>query len=121
MSLLLHCQSLSKSFGLRLLFNGISIGFDDSERTGLIGPNGSGKSTLLKILAGVEQPDAGTITARRQLKLGYVPQEDVFGPGLSVRRTMLNALAEEHLEEHERETRIAILLDKIGFTDLEQP
>ena len=69
MSLLLTCQSLSKSFGTRPLFRDISISFDDSERTGLIGPNGSGKSTLLKILAGIEQPDGGDIIARRGLKL----------------------------------------------------
>src|SRR5690348_11654706 len=78
MSLLLRTQSLQKSFGIRQLFRGISISFDEGERTGLIGPNGAGKSTLLKILAGIEQPDAGTITARRQLRLGYVPQDDVF-------------------------------------------
>ena len=59
-------DSLEKSFGPRTIFRGLSIRFDDTERTGLIGPNGSGKSTLLKILAGVEQPDAGTIESRRQ-------------------------------------------------------
>ena len=83
MSLLLTCQSLSKSFGARPLFRDISISFDDTERTGLIGPNGSGKSTLLRILGGVEQPDGGEIVARRQLKLAYLPQEDVFPARLS--------------------------------------
>jgi ABC transport system ATP-binding/permease protein len=121
MAVLLHCQSLSKSFGHRLLFKDISIGFDDSERTGLIGPNGAGKSTLLKIIAGIEQSDSGTITTRRQLRLGYVPQEDLFPPGQTVQQVMLDALQDEHLEEHERLTRIAILLSRIGFEDSEQP
>src|ERR1700759_348023 len=84
MSLLLNCQSLSKSFGARARFKDISISFDDTERTGLIGPNGSGKSTLLKILAGVEQPDDGSITTRRQLRVGYLPQHDAFDPGQTV-------------------------------------
>jgi ATPase subunit of ABC transporter with duplicated ATPase domains len=54
MAFLFRSDSLSKSFGHRKLFQGISISFDDGERTGLVGPNGSGKSTLLKILAGIE-------------------------------------------------------------------
>src|SRR5580765_2496428 len=73
MTLLLNCKLLSKAFGVRPLFKGISISFDDTERTGLIGPNGSGKSTLMKILAGIEQPDEGTIETRRQLRLDYLP------------------------------------------------
>src|SRR5690349_7460286 len=81
MTLLLNCKSLSKAFGARPLFQGISISFDDSERTGLIGPNGSGKSTLMKILAGIEQPDDGSIESRRMLRLAYLPQEDRFPAG----------------------------------------
>src|SRR6266516_2011599 len=88
MTLLLSCKSLSKAFGVRPLFKGISISFDDTERTGLIGPNGSGKSTLLKILAGLEPPDGGEIVARRQLKLAYLPQEDAFPTGTTAREVL---------------------------------
>src|SRR5687768_12749044 len=121
MSLLLACRSLSKSFGPRPLFRDISIAFDDTERTGLIGPNGSGKSTLLKILAALETPDVGTVDTRRQLKLGYLPQEDVFPPGLTVGQVVEGALRDTHLDEHERSTRAAIMLGKVGFTDPSQP
>ena len=93
MSLLLHCESISKSFGVRTLFKDISIGFDDTERTGLIGPNGSGKSTLLKILAGIEPCDSGKITTRRNLRFAYLPQEDRFDPGLTVQQVVLNLLS----------------------------
>ena len=96
MSLLLTCRSLSKSFGARPLFTGISISFDDAERTGLIGPNGSGKSTLLKILAGLEPPDGGEIVARRQLKLAHLPQEDAFPPGTTAREVLAAAVAHGH-------------------------
>jgi len=120
MSLLLGSQSLSKSFGRRLLFNGISISFDDEDRTGLIGPNGSGKSTLLKIIAGLEQPDEGQLTMRRQLRLGYVPQEDSFPSGKTVQQIVIEALSKEPLDEHQRETRAMTLLGRMGFENFEQ-
>ncbi len=103
-----------------MLFQGISISFDDGERTGLVGPNGSGKSTLLKILAGIEQPDTGELTIRRNLALGYLPQADLFKPGHTIQQVMTDALADSHLDEHDRDTEIAILLDKVGFYDSEQ-
>jgi ATP-binding cassette subfamily F protein uup len=115
MSLLLSCQSISKSFGPRQLFKDISISFDDTERTGLIGPNGSGKSTLLKILAGLEHSDTGEMTSRRQLRLGYLSQEDTFPKGQSVQQVMLEAITDPNLDEHERLVKVEILLDKIGF------
>jgi ATP-binding cassette subfamily F protein uup len=120
MSLLLSCDRLSKSFGPRLLFREISISFDDTERTGLIGPNGSGKSTLLKILAGVEQPDDGSITTRRQLRVGYLPQHDLFEPGQTVHEAIAAAATSEHLDVHEAEVEASILLGKVGFSDFDQ-
>src|SRR5205814_3320539 len=102
MSLLLSCQSLSKSFGPRRLFKGISISFDDSERTGLIGPNGSGKSTLLKILAGIEHADVGEREARRNLRLGYLSPEDVAPVGQAVHQVVQSALRDEALDGREK-------------------
>jgi ATP-binding cassette subfamily F protein uup len=121
MSLLLNCESLSKSFGTRALFTGISIAFDDAERTGLIGPNGSGKSTLLKILAGIEHCDSGQITSRRNLRLGYLPQEDTFPSGATVHEVVQSALRGEAGEEREKLTRVQIQLSKMGFTGLDKP
>jgi ATP-binding cassette subfamily F protein uup len=117
MALLLRCDSLTKAFGYRQLFSGISMSFEDGERTGLIGPNGAGKSTLLKILAGLEKPDAGTLTMRRNLRLGFVAQADDFAAGATIQEAMIEALNEPHLEEHDRDAQIAALLTKIGFED----
>src|SRR5437763_13740558 len=85
MSVLLSVQGLSKSFGPRPLFTDLSLDLRAGERVGLIGPNGSGKSTLLRLLAGRDEPDAGTRSLRRGVTLGYVPQEDAFAPGQTPR------------------------------------
>jgi ATP-binding cassette subfamily F protein uup len=120
MTVLLSAQGLTRSFGPRPLFTDLSLDLRAGERVGLIGPNGSGKSTLLLLLAGREEPDAGTVAARRGTRLGYVAQDDVFPPGLTVREVVLAALADEPDEEHERETRTAITLTQVGFKDRDQ-
>jgi ABC transport system ATP-binding/permease protein len=121
MSLLLSAQDLTRSYGPRPLFAGLSLELRAGERVGLIGPNGAGKSTLLKILAGLEEPDAGTRTARRGARVGYVPQDDAFPPGSTARGVLLAALTDEHLEDHERDTRTAIVLTQVGFDDHDRP
>ena len=121
MSVLLSVQGLSKSFGPRPLFADLSLDLRAGERVGLIGPNGSGKSTLLKLLAGLEEPDAGTRSVRRTARLGYVAQDDAFAPGQTARGVLLAALADEPIEDHERETRAAITLTQFGFPDADQP
>ena len=121
MSLLLNCESLSKSFGVRTLFRDVSISFDDTERTGLIGPNGSGKSTLLKIMAGLEPYDSGQITSRRNLRMAYLPQEDRFPPGLTVREVVLDALKDQVGDEHDKLTRVEIQLGRMGFDRTDEP
>jgi ATP-binding cassette subfamily F protein uup len=114
--MLLTGRNLGKSYGPRLLFSGITLGIEDGERIGLIGTNGSGKSTLLRIFAGVESPDEGELISRRQLRVGYVPQEDSFEADRSVLDTVADAI-DSHLDDHERHQRAAVLLDRAGFAD----
>jgi len=124
MAILLSCQNLSKSFGSRPLFEGLSFGLSDGERTGLIGPNGAGKSTLLKILAGAETQDSGAITPRRGLRLGYLAQQDRFTDapdGWTVRDEITKALSDLGLEEYEIDRRAAYGLASAGFADPAQP
>jgi ATP-binding cassette subfamily F protein uup len=118
--MLLTGRNLTKHYGPRLLFSSITMGFSEGQRIGLIGANGSGKSTLLRIFAGLETPDEGELVARRQLRLGYVPQEDSFDPAQS----SLDCVAAEidaHLDDHERHLRAGILLDRAGFADPQAP
>jgi ATP-binding cassette subfamily F protein uup len=117
MAVLLGCQSLGKSFGPRPLFEGLTFVLNEGEHTGLIGPNGSGKTSLLNLLTGLETPDTGTLSIKRQLRLGYVPQRDTFQPGANAEQILMAALNADHLDEHTREYRIATVLTRIGFPD----
>jgi ABC transport system ATP-binding/permease protein len=121
MSVLLNVQGLSKAYGARKLFTDLSFEIRAGERSGLIGPNGAGKSTLLRILAGREEMDAGIRSLRRGTRFVYVPQEDLFPAGQSVREVVLTRLAEDSTEEHEAETQAAIALTRAGFADPDQP
>ncbi len=120
MTLLLSVQGLSKRFGPRPLFTDLALDLHAGERLGLIGPNGSGKSTLLKLLAGWDEPDAGTRSLRRGTRIGYLAQNDVFPASQTAHAVLLEALAAEVSEEYERETLAAITLTQVGFTDFEQ-
>ncbi len=118
--MLLSCESISKSYGVKPLFSNLSIGLSEGDRVGLIGPNGSGKSTLLKILAGIEDPDDGTRSLRRHVRLSYVPQESTFPPDLTVEEVLAQTLREEGLDPHEESGRIARALSLGEFPDSEQ-
>ncbi len=67
-------QSLTKFYGAEKIFENISFDLQDKERVGLIGQNGCGKTTLLKILTGEEEYQAGVISFRKGLKVGYLDQ-----------------------------------------------
>ncbi|GMU65271.1 MAG: ABC transporter ATP-binding protein [Acidobacteriota bacterium] len=115
---LLGCEGVSKAFGARPLFSSITLSLCEGDHAALVGPNGAGKSTLLKILAGLETPDAGTVAARKGVRVGYVPQDPVFSPGQTVEQVVEAALADdERLEEHERHHRVALALGRSGFLD----
>ena len=119
-NVLLSCESLGKSYGVKPLFSDLSLGLCEGDHVGLIGPNGSGKSTLLKILAGLEEPDSGTRSVRRQLRIGYVPQEPSFAQQHSVEEALAQVLLDEGLDPHEQGGRIARALSLSGFVRADQ-
>ena len=80
----LQVENLTKSFGDLVLFDNISFGISEGQRIGLIAQNGKGKTTLLNILADKEGYDSGTISFRRDLKVGYLEQDPRYPENLTV-------------------------------------
>ena len=119
-TMLLSCESISKSYGVKPLFADLSLGLSEGDHVGLIGPNGSGKSTLLKILAGLDEPDCGTRSVRRQVRIGYVPQEPSFSVSHTVEDALAQVLLDEGLDPHEHGGRIAKALSLGGFVRADQ-
>src|SRR3954470_7417860 len=72
---LLQARGITKSFGSRLILDGLDLDIEPGVRVGVIGPNGGGKSTLLRILVSEETADAGEVTQRRGLMLAFLPQQ----------------------------------------------
>jgi ATP-binding cassette subfamily F protein uup len=92
----LNVNDLRKSFGGRVIFNGVSFAVDDDEKVGFIGVNGSGKSTLFRIVAGLEGADSGDIAIRRTARLGYLAQEPDFETGTRIRDAVARGRPELH-------------------------
>jgi ATP-binding cassette subfamily F protein uup len=121
MGFLISCQSVSKAYGHRPLFQEITLGIDEGEKVGLIGPNGAGKSTLLNILAGYDKPDEGEVSQRRGVHLGFVTQSESFDTEETSRSILLSALSDTHMDIHERELEVTILLSRLDFSQSDVP
>ncbi len=129
MPALLTASDLSKTYGTRTLFSGVSLSLDERERLALIGPNGSGKSTLLKIIAGFEHADEGDASPRRGIRAAYVAQADAFDEGATVRTAVVSSLEAARRagltpqlhDDHEVELAADLVLSRLEFADLDQP
>ncbi len=87
----LTVEGVSKSFGERILFEDISFGLDVGQKAALIARNGIGKSSLLNIICGLDTPDTGLVTVRRDLRMAYLPQNPVFDPQATVVEILLSS------------------------------
>jgi len=143
----LQVENLTKSFGDNLLFENISFGISDNQRVALIAKNGTGKTTLLNIIAGNEDYQSGSISFKRDLRVGYLDQNPDFPKNLSVIDACLQSdneavrtiaayehcmLSENHTELDEilaqmdlhkawdYETRIKQILGKLKIFNFEQ-
>ena len=113
---LLTAEHLKKSYTERLLFDDVAFSIGEGDKIGLIGINGTGKSTLLKIVAGLEEPDEGTVVKGRNLYIRYLPQNPEFEAG----RTVLDCVIRENMaHEHawDLEGDAKSMLNKLGITD----
>ncbi len=115
---LLTIENMTKSYTERVLFDHVSLGINEGEKIGVIGINGTGKSTLLKIIAGFEEPDEGTVTKGKMVRIGYLPQSPVFDEELSIlQNVVLNQKAEEEYRNLEGEAKSMLL--RVGIDDVD--
>ncbi len=91
---LVNLERVHKSYGIRPLLDGVSLGIGAADRVGVVGRNGDGKTTLLRVLAGLEEPDEGRVSRNRGLRLGYLTQGDDLDPDATVGAAVLGDLAE---------------------------
>ena len=116
---LLTMEHVSKAYTDRVLLDDVGFGINKNEKIGVIGVNGMGKSTLLKIVAGIEESDAGTISMGNQVKICYLPQTPVFEAGT----TILRAATEGNYDELNRwtiEAEAKSMLNQLEFTDYDE-
>jgi ABC transport system ATP-binding/permease protein len=116
----ISCQSISKSYSHRPLFEGLSLTIGDEDKVGIIGPNGSGKSTLLKIMAGLVEPDVGEVVRRRHLKVSYVAQTNVY-PDNQTPRLIVSDSIGTSVSDADRNAKAEFWLSKVGFIDVDCP
>lgn len=117
MGVLIGCQNLAKSMSHKVLFQDLNLAIEDGEKLGIIGPNGAGKSTFLKILKGLEVPDAGTIAARKGLRMAFINQEPQFPTQKTLEEVLTSAGEREGLDHDTALIEAHKLLSKLGFPD----
>lgn len=87
----LSVENLTKSFGIRVLFENITFGIDKGQKVAFIAKNGTGKSTFLNILASREGYDSGNVVFRKDIKVGILDQMPVFDEKLSISEVIFDA------------------------------
>ncbi len=91
---LVNLERVHKSYGIRPLLDGVSLGVGTGERVGVVGRNGDGKTTLLRLIGDLEEPDSGRVSRSRGLHLGYLTQGDDLDPEVTVREAVLRGKAD---------------------------
>lgn len=117
MAAILSAEHVTKAYTLKKLLTDVTLYIGEHDRIGVVGINGTGKSTLLKILAGLEEPDSGTVMRKNGLRVSFLPQM----PDYSVERTAVEQVlfdAPKDVgapDEYEAKT----LLSQFGISDFE--
>lgn len=110
---ILNAEKISKTYGEKVLFDKVVLGVNKGDKIGIIGVNGTGKSTFLKIIAGIEEPDAGEIVSGRGVTVSYLAQAPQFNPGDTIVGYVIKG--KNNASEAEAKT----ILTKLGITDFD--
>lgn len=113
---LITLENISKSYSEKILANNVSLGINEGEKIGLIGVNGTGKSSFLKIVAGVEEPDEGTVTKGNRVRIECLAQTPDYDDNATVLEQVFKGNSEEMriLREYEE------LLEKIDKGEVKE-
>lgn len=123
---IINVENITKSYTERKLFSKASFYLQENEKVGIIGINGTGKSTLLKIIAGMEEPEEGTVIKANHVVVHYLPQNPEFDPEMTV---MEAVSAQTKGEKGQRdvmadnwnlESEAKSMMTKLGITDFSQ-
>lgn len=121
--IILQASNVARRFSGVTFFENISMQIQDKGRVGLVGRNGAGKSTLLKMLIGETQPDEGTVSMKKGIKLAYLAQNSGLDSDLSVYNEMLTAFdrvisLEKKMREMEAKIASATDYESDDYTSL---
>ncbi|WP_033441229.1 ABC-F family ATP-binding cassette domain-containing protein [Saccharothrix sp. NRRL B-16314] len=116
MANLVNLENVSKSFGVRPLLDGVSLGVGEGDRIGVVGLNGGGKTTLLEVLAGLAEPDEGRVSQNRGLRMAVVTQRTELAEGSTVRNAVIDPLGFDAEHEWAADARVRSILDGLGIT-----
>jgi len=117
--IVIEADNVSKAFGDRLLFEGMTFALPPGGIVGVIGPNGAGKTTLFKMITGKETPDSGTITVGETVSLAYVDQErDTLDPNKSVWEVISGGM--DLVKLGEREVNSRAYVGRFNFSGSDQ-
>lgn len=95
MANLISLENVSKSWGLKTLLDGVSLGVQSQDRIGIVGVNGGGKTTLLEVLTGIEPPDAGRVSHNSTLRMAVVSQRFELDASITVGQAVVEPLGLE--------------------------
>lgn len=117
---LINVEKITKVFAERKVFDNASFFLQEGEKVGVIGINGTGKTTLLKMLAGLEEPDEGSITTANHMVIRYLPQHPEFDAQMS----SLECVLAGNVTEENRwtiESDAKAMMTRLGIKDFAQP
>ena len=100
-------------YGEKTLFKDLNWLISNQDRIGVVGSNGTGKSTLLKVIAGLEDLDAGQLTQQKNLRVGYLPQDGLTISGRTIFDECLSVF-EEALSLEDEQTKLAEQLSSVN-------